>query len=472
MAQIFDLTVDSFANRFITKYVLKYIFITSDSGGFDREIGGMNDDRRAVEVTAFSTAFLQKAFLSKKRIGAPSASISAKSAAVSKAERSANASPTAAKTAVRALIAAAVFLIGFAAVFACGDAVKSGISAGIELCLGVLVPSLFLPLVLCAFLQCSGAAAWFGRALTRLPFQFFRREGMSLCIFMISLISGYPAGAFLSRAMYDAGEIDRETARRLPLCCVCAGPAFIVIGVGEGLLSSRRLGLILLGVHAAAAVVLYLALFARRRYRGGESDMRRKAARTAACSYKDKAAPMPRSLPPIGLVGGAVRAVRSACSSILTICAYTVIFSALTAVAGALGGADFGRIFAAFGEVTNACIGLCKTGNLPLIAAALGFAGMSVVAQVCAAMGDLASLPKILLFRGINAALSYAICAAVLAVMPQGGVQTAAAVAASGGAAFYASADTMALSAVLILSAVLLTASMYFPQNRCIADFF
>lgn len=436
-----------------------------------REIGGMNDDRRAVEVTAFSTAFLQKAFLSKKRIGAPSASISAKSAAVSKAERSANASPTAAKTAVRALIAAAVFLIGFAAVFACGGEVKSGISAGIELCLGVLVPSLFLPLVLCAFLQCSGAAAWFGRALTRLPFQLFRREGMSLCIFMISLISGYPAGAFLSRAMYDAGEIDRETARRLPLCCVCAGPAFIVIGVGEGLLSSRRLGLILLGVHAAAAVALYLALFARRRYRGGESDIRRKAAR-APSSHKGKAAPMPRSLPPIGIVGGTVRAVRSACSSILTICAYTVIFSALTAVAGALGGADFGRIFAAFGEVTNACIGLCKTGNLPLIAAALGFAGMSVVAQVCAAMGDLASLPKTLLFRAINAALSYAICAAVLAVIPQGEVQTAAVAAASGGAAFYASADTMALSAVLILSAVLLTASMYFPQNRCIADFF
>lgn len=438
-----------------------------------REIGGMNDDRRAVEVTAFSTAFSQKAFSSKKRISASeSAGTAASGAAFVTAKRSASASPTAAKTAVRALIAAAVFLIGFAAVFACGDAVKSGISAGIELCLGVLVPSLFLPLVLCAFLQCSGAAAWFGRALTRLPFQFFRREGMSLCIFMISLVSGYPAGAFLSRAMYDAGEIDRETARRLPLCCVCAGPAFIVIGVGEGLLSSRRLGLILLGVHAAAAVALYLALFARRRYRGGESDIRRKAAR-APSSHKGKAAPMPRSLPPIGIVGGAVRAVRSACSSILTICAYTVIFSALTAVAGALGGADFGRIFAAFGEVTNACIGLCKTGNLPLIAAALGFAGMSVIAQVCAAMGDLASLPKTLLFRAINAALSYAICAAVLAVIPQGGVQTAAVAAAhGGGAAFYASADTMALSAVLILSAVLLTASMYFPQNRCIADFF
>lgn len=418
------------------------------------------------------TAFSKKAFLSKKRISAPPAGVSANSPAFAKAARSTNASPTAAKTAVRALIAAAVFLIGFASVFACGDAVKSGISAGIELCLGVLVPSLFLPLVLCAFLQCSGAAAWFGRALTRLPFRFFRREGMSLCIFMISLVSGYPAGAFLSRAMYDAGEIDRETARRLPLCCICAGPAFIVIGVGEGLLSSRRLGLILLGVHAVAAVVLYLALFARRRYRGSESDIRRKSARTAACSYKDKAALIPRSLPPIGIVGGAVRAVRSACSSILTICAYTVIFSALTAVAGALGGADFGRIFAAFGEVTNACIGLCKTGNLPLIAAALGFAGMSVVAQVCAAMGDLASLPKILLFRGINAALSYAICAAVLAVIPQGSLPTAAVAAMSGGAAFYASADTMALSAVLILSAVLLTASMYFPQNRRIADFF
>ena len=96
-----------------------------------------------------------------------------------------------------------------------------GAAAGLDVCLGVLVPSLFPFLVLSVFLVRSGGAALLGRVFDR-PFRLlFRLPGCCAPGVLVGLAGGYPAGARGAASPLCGGGEDRDDDGG---CAECAPP--------------------------------------------------------------------------------------------------------------------------------------------------------------------------------------------------------------------------------------------------------
>lgn len=357
------------------------------------------------------------------------------------------------------IIAAAVGLTALLVCIIFSDSVKSGISAGVQLCFGVLIPSLFLPMTLCAFMQKSGVVSLIGRYIERFSRFCFNISGTALAAFILGCISGYPSGAALARSLYDNGEIDLITAKRLCSVCVCAGPAFILLGVGDGLLNSRTAGRILLCAHILSAFLLLFMSGLTAKIRHIKPKQSNNRAKITERTTKSAG---------FGISAAITGAVQSGTRSMLGICAYTVLFSAVISVFGALLSGGAISVLTAACEVTNACAYLANSHNIPMISAALGFSGFSVVAQIISAAGAVCDILRLILYRILSAAFSFAICSLLLTFFPCPlAVQSGAPV-----AAFYISSGTMTLSCLLTAAAAVFLYSLYQRTEPELHDFF
>ena len=119
-------------------------------------------------------------------------------------------------------------------------------------------------------------------------------------------------------------------------------------------------------------------------------------------------------------------------------------------------------------EVTNACVYFANNHNIPMISAALGFSGLSVIAQVISAARELCDIKRLLIYRIMFAAVSFAICSLLLIIFPQPiSVQNDSLV-----AVFYISSGTMAMSCLLIAATAIFLYSLYQRSEPDLHDFF
>ena len=264
------------------------------------------------------------------------------------------------------------------------QAVATGVSRGLSLCGGVVIPSLFVFLVLSGVCVRTGLATALGRRLAR-PMRFlFRIPGSGAAAWLISLVGGYPAGAAAIRELLDQGQLSVPQAKRLLRGCVNAGPAFIIGGVGAGMLGSPAKGAVLFLAHMLAAVATGL-LCCR-----GEDGEETRIAKPAA------AEPLPTAL---------VGAVNNACRSMLYLCGFVVLCAALLSLMDAVGitaglSALLCWLPARFGiraepvtcllpgilEVSCGCVEAAGSGEAAplLLGMILGWGGLSVHVQVAA----------------------------------------------------------------------------------------
>lgn len=286
----------------------------------------------------------------------------------------------------RWLCAAAILLLGAAFLY-WPQAVATGVSRGLSLCGGVVIPSLFVFLVLTGVAVRTGLAAAAGRRLARPVGRLYGLPGASAAALFVSLVGGYPAGAAAVRELLDRDELTVPQARRLLRGCVNAGPAFIIGGVGAGLLGSAVQGAVLFAAHVLSAVVTGLLCC-----RGGrEADNAPARLPRAAASAAE------------ALVGS----VNAACRSMLHLCGFVVLSAALLSVADAAGitaglRALFAPLSARLGWPEAAASGLlsgllevscgcaeaaaCRAAAPLLLGMILGFGGLSVHGQVAAAV--------------------------------------------------------------------------------------
>lgn len=252
------------------------------------------------------------------------------------------------------------------------QAVQTGVRRGLAVCGEILVPSLFPFLVLSGFVIRSGLASGIGRRLSAVMRRVFGFSGSAAVAMIVSLIGGYPAGANAVAGLCEQGDIEVKEAKRLLRCCVSAGPAFIIGGVGVGMLGSAKAGVLLLIAHwiAFAAVALI--------ERGdGESRQVRVAA-----SASD--------------LGSAVaQSVNAAASSLLSMCGFVLLASGLLSLTDALMGASLGTVWrcllACAAEVSTGCVEAASMGRMTpfWLGAALGFGGLSVHGQIAARTASL-----------------------------------------------------------------------------------
>lgn len=182
---------------------------------------------------------------------------------------------------------------------------------GVELCLNVILPSLFPFFVLSTLCVELGLISGIGNLLQRWMYPLFRVNGACAGAFLLGIVGGYPVGARTAIELYQSGQCSRKEAERLLSFCNNSGPAFILGVVGAGIFSSSSAGLWLYGAHVAASILVGLIF---RFYGGKESD------RQPSRSHEIRT---------VGFAEAFTGSVKNAFSATLSICGFVIFFTVL-----------------------------------------------------------------------------------------------------------------------------------------------
>lgn len=156
------------------------------------------------------------------------------------------------------LMALVAGLLPFAAPDACAQALREGLA----LCGGPLLLSLFPFLIVSTLLiQCPAAD------VLGLPFCPVARLIGVLApaagrVLLIGSLGGFAPAASAAAEAVRSGQLTTREADALLPACVCSGPSFVILAVGQSMLGSAELG-VLLFLAQVAAGYLSAALLAR-----------------------------------------------------------------------------------------------------------------------------------------------------------------------------------------------------------------
>lgn len=293
------------------------------------------------------------------------------------------------------------FVVFFILMFVYNESFMKGVRNGVYLSISVMIPSLFAPMAVCAFFQKSSLIRYLGKYSKKISSLLFSLPPVAFPSFLLSCISGYPVGASIANSLYKSGDLTKIQGQILSSVSCSAGPAFIVIAVGNGMIGSKQIGYLLLTVHIVTSIFTAM-IFSKIL---GADD-------TVQPRTKQKTLPLSVAF---------VESVSLAGKNVLIICGFTILFSGVVEIITAIFHSDIiTTIFACLLEISNGCVNL-KTMNLPpaFFAAVLGFGGLSVICQVISAQGGLrTSIFQILLIRVFHAMISYFLCTILLLIFP------------------------------------------------------
>lgn len=274
-------------------------------------------------------------------------------------------------------------MMGFVLFLADTRAAADGVRAGLELCAGSLIPSLFPFLVLSPMLS-SGAVSVLCRRGSI--------AGALFCAFVLGMAAGFPIGALILVSLYEGGVLSREDAQNLLGVCSGASAAFCVGYVGEALCASVGLGWLIWCIQLLLCLVGFLVILSKIR--------------------PTRAADIPMQEPP-----ALTECIRDAVPRMLSVSGTVVFFSVLRAFAVRYIGGIGAAVLCGVCEITGglhelrglADAGLLSVGTAIVIGAGLlGFGGICVLAQITQAVSHAGlSMKRCLLTRlrlGIAAA--------------------------------------------------------------------
>lgn len=258
----------------------------------------------------------------------------------------------------------------------------------LAVCSKNIIPSLFPFFVISKFLVSvpfpKKAERIFGKIMS-----LFSLSANLAPALILGLIGGYPIGASSVSEVYCKGLCTRNEAERLLAFCNNCGPAFIIGAVGFGIYSSVRIGIILFAVHvfSALAVGIIFAVFS-------PIDSEKIRKRDSQNSFKFSKA--------------FTNAVSTSTFSLLTICAYIVLFSVFSELLRLMRVLPLisGLISSAFGisaeavssfisgvlEVTVGAYSIAEccpfSLSFPVISFLLGWGGFSVHCQAMSCISE------------------------------------------------------------------------------------
>ena len=250
--------------------------------------------------------------------------------------------------------------------------VKESVNSSLYFCVSTVVPSLFVFAVMGRILALSSALSYIPLLRKAVSFIFGVSE-IGAGSVLIGLFSGYPMGAFSAFALYESDFIDREEAVLITKISNNAGIAFIFGTVCEK--TNFRFALSLFISQTAASIAI--SVFER---------INNRKKRKMAC----KSFPFSAN---VSLQAVTDSIVKSALA-MLSLCAFTAFFSALTSLAthylhrfvphnAALIGGIIGAFFEVGGGVSRLLSQDTYISHL-LVASAIGFGGISVHMQTAA----------------------------------------------------------------------------------------
>lgn len=295
----------------------------------------------------------------------------------------------------KALVATAV-CTAVILLFAFPKEIQQGIAEGLELCGGIIIPSLFPFMVLAGFISRSGAAFTLARPIEGIVCALFRIPKEASGCLLLSLIGGYPVGASSVAMLCAQGYVDRKTAGRMLGFCANAGPAMAIIAVGKGMLGNIYAGWVIYLSHIAAALLTGFI-----------------SARFAPPVSKEKS---PQKEPHQNLADAFVGSVSDASLQMLTVCGYVALFAAVTALLKSQNGDFLSPLI----EVTCGTKWAARAGMpASVLCAVLSFGGLSVICQISSLSHGLIPFKRLILSRIINGLLGWVICSGAIKLLPQ-----------------------------------------------------
>ncbi len=164
--------------------------------------------------------------------------------------------------------------------------VRTSIGNSLQMCIQILIPSLF------PFFVLSGMILDFGIDL--LP--------PAVSAFLIGQFCGFPLGTRTVSALYQQEKISQRQAEALLMCTANLSPAFIVMIIGETILENKTLGYILLLCQSICSLMLFIVCV---------SDKNKKAPKSSCC---------------ISLSTSLIQNTKTAVEQILFVCGMTIMF--------------------------------------------------------------------------------------------------------------------------------------------------
>lgn len=224
---------------------------------------------------------------------------------------------------------------------------------------GAVAPAVFPFIALLPLLTCDAAIRAYAALLGRATEALFNLPGAAASAMVVGMAAGTPAGAIAARRVAARSGMNRGQLQRLALASMGFSPAFLVGGVGAGLMGSARLGWRL--ALAQLLTQLSLALLLRR-------------------AWADRTEPVPAADP-----AREEAPVRGAVLAALTICGYMALFGSLGAAARSLVGGPADALLCALdvptGAALLAALPLAQAAKLAALAAICGFGGVCVILQ-------------------------------------------------------------------------------------------
>ncbi len=243
---------------------------------------------------------------------------------------------------------------------------KNGAVYGLLLSSNVIIPSIFPFSVLTLFILNSSVLE-----KLKIPPVF--------SVFILSSIGGYPIGSKVLEQSVAFKKIDSNLASKMLNFCVNAGPAFIILAVGCGILNSKILGYVLFVSHILSSLVLMIL-------------SKPKVQNTSSNRH-------------LNIIDNFVLSVSQSAASTISICSYVILFSVIISYVNYYSEKlIFVKFLSLFLEVTN---GISQTKNIYFISFLLGFSGICVWFQVFGmAKNFKPQYIKFALFRLLQGALS------------------------------------------------------------------
>ena len=156
------------------------------------------------------------------------------------------------------LMALTAGLLPFAAPDACAQALREGLA----LCGGPLLLSLFPFLIVSTLLIQCPAADVLGLPFCPAARLIGVRAPAAGRVLLIGSLGGFAPAASAAAEAVRSGQLTAREADALLPACVCSGPSFVILAVGQSMLGSAELG-VLLFLAQVAAGYLSAALLAR-----------------------------------------------------------------------------------------------------------------------------------------------------------------------------------------------------------------
>ena len=207
----------------------------------------------------------------------------------------------------------------------------------------------------------------------------FKVPSLAIYVFILSILSGYPVGAKIVADLYESGAISKEEAYKITTFTSNSGPMFILGSVGIGMLTSKKLGIIILISHILGALINGLIY---RNHKENSTEINKKIIEKNNLSIGDL---MWNTVHSVLIIGGFIALF----FVIIEIINNLNIFSPISNLFSKIFNCDaniFTAIFNGIFEITRGCLDISKLGLSELISGTLctfiiSFGGLATAMQ-------------------------------------------------------------------------------------------